>query len=60
MVAYLPLLVALLVSLPSTVTAQTLDHQQLDTSGALLTNPASPDDIGNKILSKLTHPQKIL
>ena len=42
--ACLPLLVAMLVGLPSTVTAQTLDHQQLDVSG----------DSGDEHLSK--HP----
>ena len=40
--------------LPSTVTAQTLDHQQLDISGVLGTNPASPGEFGGKHLSK--HP----
>ena len=38
--------------LPSTVTAQTLDHQQLDISGSLGTNPASPGDFAGKNLSK--------
>ena len=51
LVACLPLLVALLVGLPSTVTTQTLDHQQLDIN-ALGTNPASPGDFGVKHLSK--------
>ena len=51
------LLVALLVGLPSIVTAHTLDHQQLDISGALGTNPASIGDFGGKHLSKYpTHP----
>ena len=54
LVAYLPLLVALLVGLPSTVTAQTPDHQQLDISGALGPNPRSSGDFGDKHLSK--HP----
>ena len=54
LLACLPLFVTLLVGLPSTVTAQTLDHQQLDTSGGLGTNPASPGDFGGKHLSK--HP----
>ena len=54
LVALLPLLVFLLVGLPSTVTAKTLDHQQLDISGAIGTNPASPHDFGSKLLSK--HP----
>ena len=40
--------------LPSTVTAQTLDHQQLDISGALGTNPVSLAEFGGKHLSK--HP----
>ena len=52
LVACLPLLVALLVGLPSTVTAQTLDHQRLDISGALGTNPASPGDFGGEDSSK--------
>ena len=49
---WLKLLVALLVGLSSTVTAQTLDRQQLDISGVLETNPASPGDFGGKHLSK--------
>ena len=52
LVACLSLLVALLVGLPSTVTAQTPDHQRLDVSGALGTNPASPGDFGDEHLSK--------
>ena len=52
LVASLPLLVALLVGLPSTVTAQTPDHQQLDISWALGTNPESPGDSSDKHLSK--------
>lgn len=52
LVAWLPLLVALLVGFPSTVTPQTLDHQQLDVSGAIGTNPARPGDFGGKHLSK--------
>ena len=41
--------------LPSTVTAQTLDHlQQLDISGVLGTNAATSDDFGDEHLSK--HP----
>ena len=52
LVACLPFLVALLVGLPSTVTAQTLNHQQQDTSGALGTNPASPGVFGGEHLSK--------
>ena len=54
LVACLPLLVALLVGLPSTITAQTLDHHQLHISGALGINQASPGDSGDKHLSK--HP----
>ena len=56
LIAWLPLLVALLVGLPSTVRAQTLDHQQLDISGALATNPSSPGDFDDKHLSK--HPSR--
>ena len=52
--ACLPLLVALLVYLLSTVTAQTQNQQQLDISGSFRTNPASPGDIVDKNLSK--HP----
>ena len=52
LVACLPLLVVLLVGLPFTFTAQTLDYQQLDISNALGTNPASPDDFGGEYLSK--------
>ena len=52
--ACVPLLVALLVGLPSTATAQTLDHQQMDISGALGTNAASPGDFDGEHLSK--HP----
>ena len=54
LVACVPLLVALLVGLPSTVTAQPLDHQQLDISVVIETNPASPDYFRGKHLSK--HP----
>ena len=54
LVACLPLFVALLVGLTSTVTAQTLDHQRLDVSGAPGTNTATPGDFGDKHLSK--HP----
>ena len=50
LVAFLPLLVALLVGLPSTVTAQTLDRQQLDKSGALGTNLASAGEFSGKHL----------
>ena len=56
LVVCLLLFVALLVGLPSNVSAQTLDHQQLDISGALGTNPASPIDFGDKQLSK--HPTR--
>ena len=54
LVACLPLLVALLVGLPSTVTAQTPDHQRQDISGVLGTNAATSDDFGDEHLSK--HP----
>ena len=54
LVACFPVLVTLLVGLPSTFTAQTLNHQQQDISGALGTNPASPGDFGGKHLLK--HP----
>ena len=55
LVACLPLLVALSVSVPSTVTAQTLDHQQLDISGAPGTKPASPGDFGRQVVNHPTH-----
>ena len=59
LIAYLTLFVALLVGLPSIVTAQTLDHQQLDSSSALGTNPWSPGDFGDKLLAKhQTHRKK--
>ena len=48
--------VTLFVCLPFTVTAQTLDHQQLDISGALETNPASRGDVrGQNLWKLLTH-----
>ena len=51
LVPCLPLMVALLVCLSSTVTAQTLDHQQLDIAGSIGTNIASHGDFGGKHLS---------
>ena len=51
LVTCLPLWVALFVGLPSTVTAQTLDRQKLEISGAVETNQ-SPGDFGYKHLSK--------
>ena len=54
LVVCLPLLVALLVGLPSTVPAQTQDHLRLDISGALGTNLESLVDNHGKHLSQ--HP----